>query len=66
MGHVNPPSLSLEGSCCVCVCVLKPQSDLQVNPEYTGTFVFTNDFSALLPDVPTPGIGATNLVFCNQ
>jgi UDPglucose--hexose-1-phosphate uridylyltransferase len=22
------------------------------NPNYTGTFVFTNDFSALLPDVP--------------
>lgn len=22
------------------------------NPEYTGTYVFTNDFSALLPDVP--------------
>jgi UDPglucose--hexose-1-phosphate uridylyltransferase len=23
-----------------------------INPNYTGTFVFTNDFSALLPDVP--------------
>jgi UDPglucose--hexose-1-phosphate uridylyltransferase len=23
------------------------------NPDYTGTFVFTNDFPALLPDVPT-------------
>ena len=44
--------------------VLQSQFNLQVNPEYTGTFVFTNDFSALLPDVPTPGIGAANLVFC--
>jgi UDPglucose--hexose-1-phosphate uridylyltransferase len=24
------------------------------NPDYTSTFVFTNDFSALLPDVPEP------------
>jgi len=24
----------------------------QRNPEYTSTFVFTNDFSALLPDIP--------------
>jgi UDPglucose--hexose-1-phosphate uridylyltransferase len=28
----------------------------QVNPAYTDTFVFTNDFAALLPD--TPGAGA--------
>ncbi len=25
------------------------------NPDYSGTFVFTNDFSALLPDVPPAG-----------
>jgi len=28
---------------------------LQKNPEYTSTFVFTNDFSALIPDAPDPG-----------
>ncbi len=27
-------------------------SAVRRNPEYTSTFVFTNDFSALLPDVP--------------
>jgi UDPglucose--hexose-1-phosphate uridylyltransferase len=24
------------------------------NPEYVGTYIFTNDFSALLPETPTP------------
>jgi UDPglucose--hexose-1-phosphate uridylyltransferase len=27
------------------------------NPAYTGTFVFTNDFAALLPDAPPPPAG---------
>lgn len=27
---------------------------LQMNPDYKHTFVFTNDFSALLPDAPAP------------
>ncbi|XP_077137432.1 galactose-1-phosphate uridylyltransferase isoform X2 [Ranitomeya variabilis] len=27
----------------------------QVNPDYTGTFIFDNDFPALQPDVPDPG-----------
>ena len=35
----------------VCFC-----SSLQINPDYEHTFVFTNDFSALLPDTPAPGI----------
>lgn len=26
-----------------------------VNPDYESTFVFDNDFAALLPDMPTPG-----------
>lgn len=26
-----------------------------VNPDYSGTFVFDNDFPALLDDVPVPG-----------
>lgn len=30
-----------------------------VNPRYTETFVFTNDFAALLPDVP-PMVGTTD------
>ena len=27
---------------------------LKVNPNYTSTFVFTNDYPALLEDVPSP------------
>ena len=27
---------------------------LQTNPDYQSTFVFNNDFAALLPDAPEP------------
>jgi UDPglucose--hexose-1-phosphate uridylyltransferase len=27
---------------------------LKVNPDYTSTYVFTNDFPALLEDIPEP------------
>lgn len=29
---------------------------LQVNPEYDSTFMFDNDFPALQPDAPDPGM----------
>ncbi len=29
----------------------------EVNPDYSGTFVFANDFAALLPDAPAPAGG---------
>ncbi|HAM36184.1 MAG TPA: galactose-1-phosphate uridylyltransferase [Elusimicrobia bacterium] len=32
------------------------------NPEYTGPYAFTNDFSALLPDVPDGGCGEGSLL----
>ncbi len=32
------------------------------NPDYSGTFVFQNDFAALLPDVPTGGANETGLL----
>lgn len=28
---------------------------LQTNPDYESTYVFNNDFAALLPDAPEPG-----------
>jgi UDPglucose--hexose-1-phosphate uridylyltransferase len=28
----------------------------EVNPDYSGTFAFTNDFAALLPDTPSGGV----------
>lgn len=34
------------------LCPGNQRSGGQQNPEYTGTFVFDNDFSALLPDTP--------------
>jgi len=34
-----------------------------VNPAYTGTFVFTNDFAALLPDTPPGGRTETSPLF---
>jgi UDPglucose--hexose-1-phosphate uridylyltransferase len=40
-------------------CYLCPgnrRSGTQQNPAYTGTFVFTNDFSSLLPDVPQAAV----------
>ena len=44
----------------------------QVNPNYEGTFVFTNDFQALLEDTPQPGkvkkkkkkSKTTNVLYC--
>ena len=36
----------------LCPGVTRPSGD--VNPEYESTFVFTNDFPALLEDVPQP------------
>jgi len=35
-----------------------------VNPDYTGTFIFTNDFSALLPDTPLTGGTADDFFRC--
>ncbi|HEX2078416.1 MAG TPA: UDP-glucose--hexose-1-phosphate uridylyltransferase [Longimicrobium sp.] len=32
------------------------------NPEYTGTFVFTNDFAALKPDAPEAGVDVEGLL----
>jgi len=37
---------------------------LQANPDYQNTYVFDNDFSALLSDAPEPGTLPT--VFCTQ
>lgn len=34
------------------LCPGNPRAGGVNNPEYTGTFVFTNDFAALLPDAP--------------
>ncbi len=46
-------------------CYLCPgnrRSDGSSNPDYTGTFVFTNDFSALLKDTPDGGLDEGGLL----
>ncbi len=35
-----------------------------VNPQYSGTFVFPNDYAALLPDVPLTGAASGGLFRC--
>jgi UDPglucose--hexose-1-phosphate uridylyltransferase len=35
-----------------------------VNPDYKDTFVFTNDFAALLPDTPRDGVPSSELFGC--
>jgi UDPglucose--hexose-1-phosphate uridylyltransferase len=44
------PSHAYEPECYLCPGNKRINGDL--NPQYTGTYVFTNDFSALVPDVP--------------
>ncbi len=34
------------------LCPSNTRANGEVNPQYSGTFVFTNDFAALLPDTP--------------
>ena len=36
------------------------------NPQYEHTFVFTNDFAALLPDTPIPTTGSEHVLFQTQ
>lgn len=50
--EVSPSRPEYDENCYLCPG--NQRSAGQQNPEYTDTFVFTNDFSALLPDTP-PG-----------
>ncbi len=44
------PSVNFDPSCYLCPGNIRANGDR--NPDYTATYVFTNDFSALLPDIP--------------
>jgi UDPglucose--hexose-1-phosphate uridylyltransferase len=44
------------------LCPGNKRADGTLNPNYKGTNVFTNDFSALLKDVPAGGYSAGNLI----
>ena len=41
------------------LCPGNKRAQAEVNPAYPGTFVFDNDFSALLPDAPAVGDATT-------
>jgi len=53
-------SLEYESGCYLCPGNKRANGD--TNPQYTGTYVFTNDFSALLPDIPTEQIQENDLL----
>lgn len=44
------------------LCPGNKRADGDSNPQYTEPFVFTNDFSALLPDTPEGAINIKNLI----
>jgi len=46
------------------LCPGNPRSGGAVNPQYAGTFVFPNDYAALLPDVPLTGGAPGDLFRC--
>lgn len=43
------------------LCANNERAGGKINPDYKGTFVFTNDFSALLTDTPEGGMDEGNL-----
>lgn len=47
------------------LCPGNPRAEGPVNPHYESTFVFTNDFPALLPDVP-PAAVEDDLIRCQS
>lgn len=48
------------------LCPGNKRSDGTVNPAYTDAYVFTNDFSALLPDTPDGGENEQGLLVSNS
>lgn len=56
----NAQSLEYESGCYLCPG--NKRANGNTNPQYTGTYVFTNDFSALLPDIPTEQIQENDLL----
>lgn len=49
---VAAPAVAHDPHCYLCAG--NPRAGGAVNPQYDGTFVFTNDFAALMPQAPSP------------
>ena len=63
--EAHPPALRHDPACYLCAGNLRVSGER--NPAYTGTFVFTNDHAALMPDVPAaPGAQAQDPLFALQ
>jgi UDPglucose--hexose-1-phosphate uridylyltransferase len=58
--HQWPESPAHDPACYLCAG--NRRAGGEVNPEYTTTFVFTNDFAALMPEVPAAPL-STDLLF---
>jgi UDPglucose--hexose-1-phosphate uridylyltransferase len=58
------PRRPYEPECYLCPGNKRANGDL--NPRYTGTFAFTNDFSALVPDVPGEKIEQKSLLIAKS
>lgn len=56
---VAPPTQAHDASCYLCAGNARITGEH--NPDYTGTFVFGNDFAALQPNVPEPDAAADAL-----
>ena len=54
----QPPALAYDPACYLCPG--NTRAGGHVTPAYTGTFVFDNDFAALLPDVPAATLDIAN------
>ena len=56
----NERLLEYEPECYLCPGNKRASGD--INPQYAGTYVFTNDFSALLPESPTEQVKSSELL----
>ncbi len=56
----NVQNLEYESGCYLCPG--NKRANGEINPQYTGTYVFTNDFSALIPDIPAERIQENDLL----
>lgn len=48
------------------LCPGNKRADGSINPDYKDSFVFTNDFSALLPNTPTGSVDEEGLLIANS
>jgi len=60
----EPPSVRYDPDCYLCPG--NPRARGQPNPAYSGTFVFDNDFPALVPETPSAITNVENLILAQS